>query len=121
MEVASGHCVNRTAKALEGRGRTKPLEGHLLQVSDTAMEFLQGALEQAGETEVLPNTDIVFRLIAMDDAYALKLDVPADGDVVFEREGAAILATTPDLAQNLGSVIDLEETSDGPRLVVVSV
>src|SRR5581483_1067686 len=103
-----------------GLGRVNRWRQKLLQISDSAMEFLQDALEQAAQEDHNPSEETVFRLMVVEDSFALKLDSPGGDDVLFERRGAPVLATTPELAQSMQSVLDLEETAQGPRLVVVT-
>jgi hypothetical protein len=56
----------------------------------------------------------------MEDRLGLSLGKPEDGDVVYEANGEAILALPPELASRLDSTIDIDETAEGPRLVLVT-
>ena len=85
----------------------------MLQISPAAITLLKVTLDSEGAE------DDIFRLFIDDDKFAIKMAAAEDGDVIYKQEGEAVLAAPTDLAETLGSkVIDVEETSDGPRLVV---
>jgi hypothetical protein len=49
----------------------------------------------------------------------LALDEPGDGDQSIEVAGETVLVIAPPVADLLdGSVIDVEETKDGPKLTI---
>lgn len=86
----------------------------MLEISDAALHLLKDALEAERQ-------DGVFRLIPSQDSLALQVAAAEEGDVIYERDGIAVLAAPTDLAQDMDSqMIDIEETAQGPRLVVVS-
>jgi hypothetical protein len=87
----------------------------MLQISELAKEILKDSLDQASH-----ETGDVYRLVVMEDRLGLSLGKPEDGDVVYEANGEAILALPPELASRLDSTIDIDETAEGPRLVLVT-
>ena len=49
----------------------------------------------------------------------LGIDIEAPGDCIVEYEGARVLVVEPELANNLqGITLDVDDTPDGPELVV---
>jgi hypothetical protein len=90
----------------------------MLQVSDAAIVLLKDTLAAKG------GEDEIFRLFLNGDAFALKMAAAEDGDIVYEddEEGVAVLAAAPDLANGLGGAmtIDVEETDQGPRLIILA-
>jgi len=51
----------------------------------------------------------------------LGLDIEASGDTVVEHEGSKVLMVEGELADSLrGISVDVEDTQDGPRLVIVN-
>ena len=51
----------------------------------------------------------------------LGLDIEASGDTVVEHEGSKVLMVEGELADGLrGISVDIEDTQDGPRLVIVN-
>ena len=87
----------------------------MLEISNAAMSLLKGALD----AEAMPVG--VYRLVRAEDSFALKVAAAEEGDVIYEREGVAVVAAPLQVAERLDSqVIDVEETAKGPRLVVLS-
>jgi hypothetical protein len=85
----------------------------MLEISDAALHMLKDALQADGR-------DGVFRLIPAQDSFALQVATAEAGDVIYEEEGIAVLAAPTDLAQGMDSQkIDIEDTAQGPRLVLV--
>jgi len=85
----------------------------MLEISDAALHLLRDALQAERQ-------DGVFRLIPSQDSLALQMTAAEEGDVIYEQEGVAVLAAPTDLAHDMDSqLIDIEETAQGPRLVVV--
>lgn len=105
------------------RGCTDPtpiVEIPLLQVSPSAAT----ALEEARAAQEVPDTFGV-RVFAQADesgeaALALAFsEEPIEGDQVTEQEGTQIYVA-PELAEPLaGSVLDVEDTPEGPQLTLV--
>ena len=92
----------------------------VLQVSTSAVSVL----EEARSAQDLPDSFGV-RVFAQADetgqpALALAFsEEPVDGDHVTEQDGTAIYVA-PELAEPLAdSVLDVEETSEGPQLTLV--
>jgi hypothetical protein len=86
----------------------------MLEISDAALHLLEDAL-RADEHDGL------FRLVPAEDSLALQVTTAEEGDVIYEREGFAVLAAPTELAQDLDSqIIDIEETPQGTRLVVIA-
>jgi Fe-S cluster assembly iron-binding protein IscA len=84
-------------------------------VTEAAAEHLQSILmEQEAEDEM------ALRLIPQPGGrLALTLDRPGVGDESIEAAGQTVLVVAPDVADMLtGSVIDLLETSEGPKLAI---
>ena len=70
----------------------------MLSVTDSALEHLRDAMNQAEDSESC------FRMIARDDnTVGLILQRPATGDKTFEYEGATVLAMPETLAEPLES------------------
>jgi hypothetical protein len=87
----------------------------MLQISDEAKTMLKEALDdEASEPGQM------YRLMVVDDQLALGIGGAEEGDIVYEQEGTAVLATPEELAQNLNSTIDVDNTAEGPRLVLVA-
>ncbi len=88
----------------------------MLQITNAAMTLLRNVLDTES------NEDNVFRLVISDDSLALtKVASAEEGDLVYEQEGVAVLAAPPELADGLQSqMIDVEETDQGARLVVLT-
>ena len=89
----------------------------MLQISAAALSLLKEALEAE------PGQDgYVFRLDVAEDQFVLNLAEPEGDDVQFEHEGTAVLATPRTVADDLLSetTIDLEATSEGPKLVLLT-
>lgn len=92
----------------------------MLQVSTSAVSVL----EEARSAQELPESFGV-RVFAQADetgqpALALAFsEEPLEGDQVTEQDGTAIYVA-PELAEPLaGSVLDVEETHEGPQLTLV--
>jgi hypothetical protein len=85
----------------------------MLEISNGAMSFLRSTLESQ------PHGDSLFRLILQGDTLGLSVAEAEDGDVVYEQEGVAVVAASPDLAERLDTqVLDIEETASGTRLIM---
>jgi Fe-S cluster assembly iron-binding protein IscA len=51
--------------------------------------------------------------------FGLTLDSESEGDQVVDHEGAKILVVTPGLATALeGNTLDVQDTAEGPKLVI---
>ena len=86
----------------------------MLQVSDNACLLLKELLDDR------PESDQVFRLSKMDDGFELQLGAAAEGDVMFQHDESDVLAVAAEVAETLeGLTIDREDSTDGPRLVLV--
>jgi len=86
----------------------------MLEISHEALLLLKDTLQAQGQ-------EGIFRLIPAQDSLALQLTSAEDGDVIYEDEGTAVLAAPTDLANGIdGQMIDIEDTAQGPRLVLVS-
>ena len=87
----------------------------MLEISEAALHVLKEALQSQTQ-------EGVFRLFPSQDSLALQITAAEEGDVIYEQEGVAVLAAPTDLAEDMDSqVIDIEETAQGPRLVVIPV
>jgi Fe-S cluster assembly iron-binding protein IscA len=54
-----------------------------------------------------------------DGQFGLALDSALEEDQVVEHEGAKVLLVTPGLATALeGNTLDVQDTADGPKLVI---
>ncbi len=85
----------------------------MLQVSDDAKSLLKELLEERSEATH------VFRLAKEGEGLGLRLDAPAEGDVMFQHEETDILAVAAEVADALeGVTIDREDSPEGPRLVL---
>ena len=85
----------------------------MLEISDAALLLLRDALQAEKQ-------DGIFRLVPSQDSLSLQVTAAEEGDIIYEQEGIAVLAAPTDLAQDMDSkMIDIEETAQGPRLVVV--
>ena len=87
----------------------------MLQISDGAKALLKESL--GGETS---EPGQMYRLIVVEDKLALGLGNAEEGDIVYEQDGTAVLATPEELVQQLDSTIDVDNTAEGPRLVLVA-
>ena len=87
----------------------------MLQISQDAKALLKDAIE--AETTEGGN---VYRLVLAEDRLAMSLGPIQDGDTVYEQDGVPVLATPADLAEQLDSTIDVENTAEGARLVLAS-
>ncbi|MPZ50739.1 MAG: hypothetical protein GEU75_15810 [Dehalococcoidia bacterium] len=87
----------------------------MLQISDSAKTLLKSSLDN--ETS---KPGEVYRLVIVEDRLGLSLGQPEEGDVLYEQDGAAVLATPPEVANELDSTIDIDVTNEGPRLVLVA-
>lgn len=87
----------------------------MLQISDPALNLLREALmvERDDDSDV-------FRLELQNNDFVLGIDSPKDDDVMYELDGAAVLVAPMEVATSIlgETTIDLEETDDGPRLVL---
>lgn len=89
----------------------------MLQVSAAALTLLKEALESERTED-----SHVFRLDVSNDQFVLNLDELQDSDVRYDHEGTTVLATPPEVADQMLSetTIDLESTDEGPKLVLVN-
>ena len=86
----------------------------MLQVSDDAITLLKEALDSERE-----NPEDVFRLTLEDNRLSLALNSSQPGDVVYDKDGYPVLAAPPEIAEGLDTrTINIEESDDGPRLVI---
>jgi len=61
------------------------------------------------------------RLITSGDQFAFNIDVEMPGDQVVEYEGSKVLLAEGELATRLkGHTLDIEDTADGPGLVLLT-
>jgi Fe-S cluster assembly iron-binding protein IscA len=84
-------------------------------VTEAAVEHLQIILSgQEAENE------IALRLTPQPGGrLVLTLDRPGEGDESIEAAGETVLVVAPEVADMLdGSVIDVQETEDGPKLTI---
>ena len=87
----------------------------MLQISDPALNLLKEALM----VERVEDGD-VFRLQMQNEDFVLGIDSPQDDDVMYELEGTPVLVAPQEVASAIlgETTIDLEDTDDGPRLVL---
>jgi len=86
----------------------------MLEVSDSARSLLKELLEERTDPAH------IFRLSKDGDAFGLRFDVPAEGDIMFQFEDTDVLAVAGDAAETLDAfTIDREESPEGPRLTLV--
>ena len=87
----------------------------MLQISDPALNLLREALmvERDDDSDV-------FRLELQNNDFVLGIDSPQDDDVLYEIDGTTVLVAPMEVATAIlgETTIDLEETDDGPRLVL---
>ena len=87
----------------------------MLQISDPALNLLREALmvERDDDSDV-------FRLELQNNDFVLGIDSPKDDDVLYEIDGDTVLVAPMEVATSIlgETTIDLEETDDGPRLVL---
>jgi Fe-S cluster assembly iron-binding protein IscA len=87
----------------------------MLSVTDAAVKELSGLLDQ---TEAASSQCI--RLIQQDDALALQVDEPQEGDQVVADDDRPVLLVDADLASALqGATLDAVDTQDGTQLMIV--
>lgn len=87
----------------------------MLSVTNAAVKELSGLLEQ---TEAERSQCI--RLIQQDDALALQVDEPQEGDQIVSDSDRPVLLVDANLASALeGSTLDAVDTQDGPQLMLV--
>jgi hypothetical protein len=80
----------------------------MLQISNDAKSMLLDGLDEGQ----------VYRLVIAEDKLALSLGPVVEGDTVYDLDGTPVLSTTPELAGQLNSTIDVEDTPEGSRLVL---
>jgi hypothetical protein len=86
----------------------------MMQVTDKAKSLLKDAMESNNQAP-----GMMFRLMVDDNQLAVGLAPKEDGDVVYEKEGIAVLAAPTEVLELLGErTIDVEDTTEGPRLVL---
>jgi Fe-S cluster assembly iron-binding protein IscA len=87
----------------------------MLQISDPALNLLREALI----VERVEDGD-VFRLEMQNDDFVLGIDSPQDDDILYEIDGTTVLVAPVTVASSVLSetTIDLEDTTEGPRLVL---
>lgn len=87
----------------------------MLQISDPALNLLKEALmvERDDDSDV-------FRLEIQDDNFVLGIDSAHGDDILYELDGTTVLVAPVDVASTVlnETTIDLEETDEGPRLVL---
>lgn len=90
----------------------------MLSMTSTAASVLETVRQQQG----LPDTSVI-RVFPTPTENGLEVDIgfvpgPVEGDQVLESEGTT-LCVDPDLAEPLAdTVIDAEQTPEGPQLVL---
>jgi hypothetical protein len=87
----------------------------MLQISDPPLNLLREALmvERDDDSDV-------FRLELQNNDFVLGIDSPQDDDILYELDGSPVLVAPMEVATSIlgETTIDLEETDDGPRLVL---
>jgi hypothetical protein len=86
----------------------------MLQITDEARTTLKATLDNTGQD------GHVFRLGRNGDDLAIGLGGAEEGDTLYDHDGDTILAVPTDLAEELDATIDVEQTNEGPRLVLTS-
>jgi Fe-S cluster assembly iron-binding protein IscA len=105
---------------LYGAATPTKREDNVLQVSDTAVSVL----EEARTAQEVPETFGVRLFAQTDDTGQAGLalafaEEPADGDTVTQQHGTDIYVA-PELAEPLAtSMLDVEQTPEGPQLALV--
>jgi len=87
----------------------------MLTVTDDARKALKSVLDNA-ETQA----EQALRLVEEEGKYQLTLDTEREGDQVVEHEEATVLLVGTEIKAQLEStVLDLQDTPQGPRLAFV--
>ena len=88
----------------------------VIEVSERAKQELKRIL-----MDHVDNPQAGLRLTASEPSqFGLGLDVEMPGDEVVEHEGAKVLLVTKEVAESLqGITMDVQETSGGPKIVLV--
>jgi len=88
----------------------------MLRVTERAKQQLKQILAAK-----VDNPRAVLRLTASEpDKLGLGIDIEMPGDQVVEYEGSKVLVVEQGLAASLeGRTLDVEDTADGPDLVVI--
>ena len=87
----------------------------MLTVTESAKQLLKKTLRSHSD-----DPEAGLRL-SMDSGGQLEMviDSEAEGDQVVEHEGAKVLLVAPELAPALeGVTLDIQDTADGPKLVI---
>jgi hypothetical protein len=88
----------------------------MFQISEPALEVLKEALMAARTADAQ-----VLRLEAKEDGFALGLDEPHEGDMLFESGGTLVVSAGEDVAELLeDSKIDVETVDGQPRLYLAA-
>jgi Fe-S cluster assembly iron-binding protein IscA len=87
----------------------------VITVTDKARETLKELLSSNSD-----DPEVSLRLVAKPTGqFGLALDKEAEGDQVVEQEGAKVLLIGHELANILGgTTLDVQDTSDGPKLSI---
>jgi Fe-S cluster assembly iron-binding protein IscA len=87
----------------------------MLTVTDRAKQLLKETLTVYGD-----DPEVCLRLsVKSPGRFGLGLDSEVEGDQVVEHEGKKVLLVAPELAPMVERVtLDVQDTSDGPKLVV---
>jgi Fe-S cluster assembly iron-binding protein IscA len=87
----------------------------MLQISDPALNLLKEALMVERDED-----SDVFRLEIQNNDFVLGIDSPQDDDILYEIDGTPVLVAPAEVASSIlnETTIDLEETDEGPRLVL---
>ncbi len=83
-------------------------------------ELAGTAMVQSLRASNVPS-DQGFRLRKGEDKFSLEIDSPAENDRVIRQEEAIVLIVDPGVEGEVGDVvIDVEERTDGPQLMMRS-
>jgi hypothetical protein len=82
----------------------------MLQISTEAKTMLADGLDEGQ----------VYRLVIAEDQFALSVGSVVEGDTIYELDGVPVLSTPAEIAGQLDSTIDVEDTPEGARLVLLA-
>lgn len=85
----------------------------MIEVSEKAKSFLNDLLAQR------PEPNHIFRLSRQAGGFSVSFENAADGDLLFKHDETTVLAIATDLADELDGTIDRQDSSEGPKLVIV--
>ena len=87
----------------------------MLTVTESAKQLLKKTLRSYSD-----DPEAGLRLsVDSGGQFGLKLDIESEGDQLVEHEGAKVLLVAPGLAPVLErSTLDVQDTADGPKLVI---